>query len=214
MNCLICGKEFEIATTRGMKPKYCSIECKKVGMDNSRKKYIDKMKKKKAEEKFKADIEARTVEPEDFRIEINRGNDERYIRKDEVIFRKEDASMEAVKYVSDVVDLGRKLGAILFEAKELKEKINKEQSNYDKIGHEILQYYESPREITVETAIEIAQKAGNMRTPRRDIKVISEIIDGLTKGIPYNPPAYVAKAIQNKERKNEYYANQKEAIKG
>lgn len=214
MNCLICGKEFEVATTRGMKPKYCSIECKKIGMGNARKKYIEKMKKQKNEEKFKADIEARTVEPEDFKLEISRENDDRYIRKDEIIFRKSEASIESVSLVSDVVALGRKLGALLFEAKELKEKINKEQSNYDKSGQEILHEFEKHNEITVETAIKIVQMGGKNRTPRRDVKVLLEIIDGLTKGIPYNPPAYVAKAIQNKERKNEYYANQKEAIKG
>ena len=207
MQCLICGKEFEVIATRGVKPKYCSIDCKKIAGKNSQKKYMEKMKNnKKCEEKVS--------ETKEVILDTSKEDDDAYIRKDKIIFRKSEASIEASKYVSDVVDFGRKLGALLFEAKELKEKINKEQSNYDKIGHEILQFYESPNEITVEEAIQIAQKAGTMRTPRRDVKVLLEIIDGLTKGIPYNPPAFVAKAIQNKDRKNEYYAKQKEAIKG
>ena len=212
MNCLICGKEFEIATTRGMKPKYCSIECKKVGMDNSRKKYIDKMKKKKAEEKFKADIEARTVEPEDFKMESIAYNKEFDMEK--IIFRKDEASVKTSPYVSDVMDFSRRLGAMLLEGRELQNKLCKEQSRYDKEDQELLHNIESLDVITVSQAIEIIKNNAESRTNRRDIKTLVDIMRKLVGSIPANPSALAYNAIQKKNKTNEYYANQKEAIKG
>ena len=114
MECLICGREFETFKTRGMKPKYCSDECKRKASYKSHKKYMAKRRAEKA-------LKRRTsrIEEESKQVEYIVSDD--YIRKDEVICRKEEASLYSTKYVSDVVELGRKLGAVLFEAKEIKE---------------------------------------------------------------------------------------------
>ena len=197
MECLICGKEILVFKTRGVKPKYCSDECRKKATYKAYKKYMAKRRIEKA--KSKIDVNQQQLS--------NMIENESFIRKDKVIFRKSDASIDSVKYVSDVVEFGRELGALLIKAKQLKEKFSKKQSEYDKGGQEILHEYEKHDVITAELAIKIAQMAGQNRTPRRDVITLIEIIDGLVRGIPDNPPAFVAELIQNKEKRNQYYTN-------
>ena len=99
MECLICGKEFESLSARGIKPKYCSIECKKLAMRKAQKKYVEKMKMKNALKE----------QPQIVQMSEKTSN---VILFNEIISKKSDVEIEDN---SKVIELSRKAGALRFE---------------------------------------------------------------------------------------------------
>lgn len=189
MDCLICGKEFEILKVRGFKPKYCSIECKKIAMKNSRKKYVEKMKMIKKLEK----------EPRMVQMPTPTSN---VVVLDKIISRKSDVELEDN---SKVIELSRNASALRFECVEEITRLRALLSGCDKKEQKLLHEIESYQEYTRETNDRIGVELHENRTIRRNYKCKIEILETIIRNMPNNPNKFAYDSLKKQEKLDETY---------
>ena len=189
MECLICGKEFESLSARGIKPKYCSIECKKLAMRKAQKKYVEKMKMKKALKE----------QPQIVQMSEKTSN---VILFNEIISKKIDVEIEDN---SKVIELSRKAGALRFEFVEELTKLKAKLSECDKKEQKLLHEMESYQEYTREANDRIGIELHKNRTLRRDCKCKIDILETIIRFMPVNPNKFAYDSIKKQEKLDEVY---------
>jgi len=182
MKCKYCGEEFK-PNTRGRKKAYCNKkECiQKARNEANRKWYASKMKVLNG---TKNRIVEQTKEKKVIYSSIDKMNN---------ITINED--------FSDIIELSREIGAIKFKAIEMMNKLNSEQSFFDKEDDKFLHQIEDlakKDELYEEDVLEVVMKHINNRPNRRIVKDKQELLRNLTQGIMSNPNQYVVNFIKKR----------------
>lgn len=189
MECIICGKEFEALKSRGVKPKYCSNDCKKIAMRKSRKKYVEKMKNIKRLEKQPKIVES---QPETQNI----------ILLNEVISSKNNIELEDN---SRIIELSRQAGTFRIETVEEITRLRNLLSECDKKEQKLLHEIESYQEYTREANDRIGVELHRNRTVRRNCKCKIDILETMIRGMPINPNKFAYESIKKQEKLDEIY---------
>ena len=183
MKCKYCGEQFE-QNARGKKKAYCSKpECiRKARNEANRKWYSSKMK-------------------------VLKGTKNRIIeqtKEKRVVYSSTDKLINITmnEDFSDIIEISREIGAIKFKASEMMNKLNKEQSFFDKQDEIFLHKIEElmkQDEVLEDDVLEIFKEYYDKRPNRRIVKDKQEMLKKLTQSIISNPNQYVVNFIKDRD---------------
>lgn len=103
-------------------------------------------------------------------------------------------------------DLLRRYDSVRKEISETLRELQEEQSEYYKEDYRILHEIEGAKDYSLTEKVEFFNKAQKLRSDRRNIKGIINLLDSIHKSKPYNTERLFDGVLENKQRTDRHFS--------